>query len=126
MSATTHGSINFSLSDETGIYTESVSEELSVQVREIPSGGGETVAAAFYGNRGTFSMEGALNTGASPSWDLATALTLANTVTLSGLASGYSSGAKYMILNVSANLGAESEERRTVSGNLYPFLAAAS
>jgi len=126
MSATTHGDINFSLSDETGLYTETVNEDISCQVREIPSGGGETVAAAFYKNQGTFSMEGAINTGDSPTWTLAVALTLANTLTLSSLATGYSSGAKYMITNVSGSQGAEAEERRTVSGNLYPFLAAAN
>jgi len=126
MSATTHGTINFSLTDETGLYTESVNEDISCQVREIPSGGGEIIAAAFFRHSGTFSMEGAFKTGSSPSWDLATALTLTNALDLSSLVTGYSSGAKYMILSNAGTQGAEAEERRTVSGNIYPFLAAAS
>lgn len=126
MSATTHGAINFSLSDETGLYTETISEDMSVQVREIPSGGGEIIAAAFYRNQGTFSMEGALKTSGSPTWTLAVALTLANSVSLESDVTGYVSGAKFIITNQSASLGAEAEERRTVSGNIYPFLAAAN
>lgn len=124
MSATTHGSINFSLTDETGLYTESINQELSIQVREIPSGGGETIAAAFYKHGGTFSMEGALKTSGSPSWLLASSLTLANVTSItSSVVSGYSSGAKFKILSYGVNLGAETEERRTISGNIYPFLA---
>ena len=126
MSATTHGDINFSLSDETGLYTESISEDMTVQVKEIASGGGETIAAAFYKNQGTFSMEGALKTTGSPTWNLAVALTLANSVALEGYVSGYTSGAKFMILSNGVSLGAEAEERRTISGNIYPFLAAAT
>jgi len=126
MSATTHGTISFSVTDETGLYTESVNEDISCQVREIPSGGGEIIAAAFFRHSGTFSMEGAFKTGSSPSWDLATALTLTNALALSDLVTGYTSGAKYMILSNAATRGAEAEQRRTVSGNLYPFLAAAS
>lgn len=126
MSATTHGDINFSLSDETGLYTESISEDMTVQVKEIASGGGETIAAAFYKNQGTFSMEGALKTTGSPTWTLAVALTLANSVALEGNVTGYTSGAKFMILSNGVSLGAEAEERRTISGNIYPFLAAAT
>ena len=70
MSATTHGDINFSLSDETGLYTETISEDMTVSEKEIASGGGETIAAAFYGHKGTFSMEGALKTSGSPTWTL--------------------------------------------------------
>lgn len=124
MSATTYGSINFSVSDETALYTETVSEEMTSQFREIVSGGGEIVAGANFRHQGTFSMEGALKTSGSPSWDLGTALTLANTVDLSTLVSGYTSGAKFIILSNSASQGAEAEERRTISGNVYPFLAA--
>ena len=123
MAATTNGDINFSISDETGLYTETVSEDITCQVREIVSGGGEITAGAFYRHAGTFSMEGAYKTTGSPSWDLGTALVLANSLDLSSLVSGYTEGAQFKILSNAGSQGAESEERRTVSGNIYPFLA---
>ena len=126
MSATTYGDITFSLSDETGLYTETVSEDMSCQEREIASGGGEVIAGAFFKHTGTFSMEGALKTTDSPTWTLATALTLGNSVDLASEVTGYTSGAKFVISSNSASLGAEAEERRTVSGKIYPFLAAAN
>lgn len=126
MSATTFGSINFSLSDETGLYSESHSEDMTAQVREIVGSGGEIVAGAVFKHMGTFSIEGAYKTGDSPTWDLATTMTLTNTVGLEGLVDGYSSGAKFVLLNVSAPLGVEVEERRNLSGNIYPFLSAAN
>ena len=126
MSATTYGAINFSLSNETGLYTETVSQDISNQVREIPSAGGEIVAGAFYGNKGTFSMDGALKTSESPTWSLAAAVTLVNESDLSGIVPGYTSGATYVITGASVALGAEMEERRTISGNIYPFLEAVS
>lgn len=124
MSATTNGNINFSIDDETGLYTETISEDITCQVREIASGGGEIIAGAFYRHTGTFSIEGAYKTGASPSWDIATALTIANTLDLPSLVTGYTSGAKYKILSNAGTQGAEAEERRTISGNIYPFMAA--
>jgi hypothetical protein len=127
MSATTHGDINFSLSDETGLYTETISQDMTVKEKEIASGGGETIAAAFYGHKGTFSMEGALKTsGGSPTWTLAAAITIANSVYLENDVTGYTSGAKFIITSQGVSLGAEAEERRTISGNIYPFLAAAN
>lgn len=126
MSATTYGAINFSLSDEVGLYTETVTQDVSNQVREIPSAGGEIVAGAFYGNKGTFSMDGALKTTDSPTWDLAVAVTVANATALADLIPGYTSGAKYIITSANVALGAEAEERRTISGNIYPFLEAIS
>jgi len=124
MSATTYGAINFSLSNETGLYTETVSQDIGNQVREIPSAGGEIVAAAFYRNQGTFSVDGALKTDETPSWELSVALVLANEATLTDFVPGYVSGSKYVITSVSVPLGAEAEERRTISGNIYPFLEA--
>ena len=126
MSATTYGEINFSLSDETGLYTETVSQDISNQVREIPSAGGEILAGAFYGNKGTFSMDGALKTGDAPTWDMAVAVTLANATDLADLVPGYTSGAKYIITSGNVSLGAEAEERRTISGGIYPFMEALS
>lgn len=124
MSATTYGDINFSLSEETGLYTETVTQDMSNQVREIPSAGGEILAGAFYGNKGTFSMEGALKTGASPTWELGVALILANVAEFT--VPGYTSGATYVVTSANVSLGAESEERRTIGGNIYPFLEAES
>ena len=124
MSATTYGDINFSLSDEVGLYTETVTQDISNQVREIPSAGGEIFAGAFYGNKGTFSMDGALKTSGSPSWNLAVAVTVANATDLADLIPGYTSGAKYIITSANVALGAEAEERRTINGNVYPFLEA--
>ena len=126
MSATTYGAINFSLTDETGLYTETVSEDMGCQEREIVSGGGEITAGAFFKHTGTFSMEGALKTTDSPTWTLSTALTLGNTVDLAADVPGYSSGAKFVISSSGASLGAEAEERRTISGKILPFLAAAN
>lgn len=126
MSATTHGNFNFSLSNETGLYTESVSEEITTKAREIASGGGEVSIAAFYGSTGTFSIEGTWNNSTATTWNLGVALTLANTTGLEDGVNGYSSGAKYIVLTASSSLGAEAEERRTISGNIYPFLAAAN
>ena len=125
MSATTHGAINFSLSDQTGLFQESQSAELNIQAREIVSGGGEITAAAFYRHQGTFSIEGCLKTDESPTWDMATSLTLANNPTLESLATGTTS-IKYIITSVSQPLGAEAEERRSISGNVYPFLPVAN
>ena len=126
MSATTYGAINFSLSNETGLYTETVTQDISNQVREIPSAGGEILAGAFYGNKGTFSMDGALKTDDSPTWNLAVAVTLSNEADLSSLVPGYTSGATYVITSANVSLGAESEERRSIGGNIYPFLEALS
>ena len=123
MSATTHGAINFSLDDETGLYTESVSFDMSNKVLEIPSAGAEIVAGAFYGHTGTFSLNGALKTSGSPSWDLGSTLTVANTVAIEEYVPGYTSGVKYKITSAGVTLGAEAAEGRTVSGNIYPFLA---
>lgn len=124
MSATTYGSINFSLSEETGLYTETVTQDMSSQVREIPSAGGEILAGAFYGHKGTFSIEGALKTGESPTWTLGAALVLANEASFD--VPGYTSGATYVITSENVSLGAEAEERRTISGNIYPFIEAVS
>lgn len=126
MSAQSYGAINFSLSDETGLYQESHSEDITCQERQIPSGGGETIAGAFYRHEGTFSIEGALKTTDSPSWDLSGALTVANSLSLEDLVPGYVSGAKFIITGASGTLGAEAEERRTISGVIRPFLAAAT
>ena len=124
MSAQAYGAINFSLDDETGLYTESITEDISCQEREVVGGGGEVLAGAFYKHTGTFSMDGALKTGTSPSWDLSGALTIANSVALEDLVPGYSSGAKFIITGANASLGAEAEERRTISGVIKPFLGA--
>ena len=124
MSATTHGAINFSMSAQTGIYIESQSEEINCQVREIVIAGGEVGAAAFFKHMGTWSMEGAYKTDESPTWDIATSITLTNSVSLEDLVPGYTSGAKFPITSISAPLGIEAEERRDLSGNVYPFLAA--
>jgi len=126
MSATTFGDINFSLSDETGLYSESHTEDITAQIREIVGAGGEVLAGAVFKHTGTFSIEGAYKTTGSPTWDLATAMTLTNSVSLEDLVSGYTSGAKFILLNVSAPLGVEAEERRNLSGNIYPFLPAAN
>jgi hypothetical protein len=123
MSATTNGDINFSLTDETALYTESVSQEINCKTLEIPSGGGEIVAAAFYGHTGTFSLQGALKTTGSPAWDIASAFTLTNSVDLEDLCDGTPT-AQYIITSVSAPLGAEAAEQRNISGNIYPFLTA--
>ena len=125
MSATTYGDINFSLSDETGLYTESVTEEMGAQERQIPSGGGEVVAAAFFKHEGTFSLDGAIKTTEAPTWDLGGPLTIANSVGLENLAPG-ATAAKFIITGVSSTLGAETEERRNVSGVIRPFLADAT
>ena len=123
MSATTYGDINFSLSEEDGLYTETVTQDISNQVREIPGAGGEILAGAFYGHKGTFSIDGALKTGGA-SWTLSTAILLANAIDLNDYVTG-SSGSQFVITGASISLGAESEERRTISGNIYPFLEAA-
>lgn len=123
MAATVHGSINFSLSDETGLYVESVEAEVNSQFREIVSAGGEITAGANFRHAGTFSMEGAFKTTGSPDWDLGSALTITNTFDITSWVDGYTSGAKFITLGVGNTKGAESEERRTISGNFYPFLA---
>ena len=100
---------------------------MSCQEREIASGGGEIIAGAFYRHTGTFSMEGALKTSDLPvTWTLSAALILANSVDLSADVEGYTSGATFVLSNSGATLGAEAEERRTISGKVYPFLAAAN
>lgn len=124
MSATVYGDINFSLSDETGFYSESVNADITVKAKEVVGGGGEITAGSFYGATGTFSLEGALKTTGSPAWDLGIALTIANSIDIVSLVDGYSSGVKYITLSAAGSLGAESEERRTISGNIYPFLGA--
>lgn len=123
MSATTNGAINFSLDDETALYSESVSQDITCKVLEIPSAGAEIIAGAFYGHTGTFSIQGALKTSGTPAWDIASTFTLINTVALEGLVDGYTSGAKYKITSAGCTLGAEAAEQRTISGNIYPFLA---
>jgi hypothetical protein len=124
MSAQAYGSINFSLDDETGLYQESLTKDISCQEREVVGGGGEVLAGAFYKHTGTFSIDGALKTGTSPSWDLSGALTIANSMAIEDLVPGYTSGAKFIITSVSGSLGAEAEERRTIAGVIKPFLGA--
>lgn len=90
------------------------------------SGGGEVIPFVNFKHVGTWTISGALKTDESPTWDLGTAVTLANAVTLTDFIPGYTSGGQYPITGVDLGLSAEQEERRDLSGAVYPFSAAAS
>jgi hypothetical protein len=123
MAATTFGSISFGMSAETGFYIESMSFDYSLDEKTIQDEQGEAVAGAFYKSKAEWSLDGAYKTTGSPSWVMGAILSIANVPTHAAFIPSYTSGGKVIVKSAKVSKGNEAEQRRSLSGTFWPFMA---
>jgi hypothetical protein len=123
MAATVFGSISFGMTAETGFYIESFSGDYSLDEKTIQDEQGEAVAGAYFKSKMEFSLDGAYKTTGSPSWVMGTVLTIANIPTHTAFIPNYTSAGKVITKGAQVSKGNEAEQRRSLSGTFWPFMA---
>ncbi|MGJ8677224.1 MAG: hypothetical protein ACSHX0_06885 [Akkermansiaceae bacterium] len=122
MSATVHGSVNFGLVAETGLYASSVDFDMTQQEKWIGNGEGEDVAGALYNGSATFSMSGVKKVGETLSAVLGSSIVLANAIDFSDYFSGYVSGGLTYLKDVKSSLKSDDFETLDLTGGFKPFV----
>jgi len=84
--ATTASSVEFGITNETGILLSSFSRNVTANKSELRDAGGEVVAVAITGKQAEITLEGTLN--GSATMQVGNLLTLTNEIDLYGLAGG--------------------------------------
>ena len=84
--ATTASSVEFGITNETGILLSSFSRNVTANKSELRDAGGEVVAVAITGKQAEITLEGTLN--GSATMQVGNLLTLTNEIDLYGLEGG--------------------------------------
>tara|TARA_R110000824_G_scaffold162702_1_gene338402 strand:- start:672 stop:1052 length:381 start_codon:yes stop_codon:yes gene_type:complete len=126
MAAKVYGLGVFGLTAQTGIYTESLDYDFSIQEKWIADGDGDDVAGALFNPEVSFSLTGFVRSDESISTVLGSALVLANTLTMSEFIDGWSSGGIYLVNGAKRGFKEKDFRGLDLSGKFKPFMAAAA
>ena len=126
MAATLYGEANFGLSEETGIYVDSLEFDISIEEKLFKNGSGVDTGGTLYNPQVTFSMSGVLKTDAAIETEVGASLTITNALTWADYIPGYSSGGVTYLLGVKPSLKQDDFEMLDLNGRFAPFMAPAA
>ena len=118
MSATVYGDVFFGVTEEAGMYTQSVDGDIQTDKQEVKDGSGNDVGGSVYNASTTGTISGVLRDNGAFDHEVGGEITLANTFGFGTFISGYTSGGKY--LSRSVRFGRENEGFRSVEAG-YEF-----
>lgn len=122
MPSQTYGDISFGTTAQTGIHIDSATFDFSSQEVWTTNADGDDIAGAVFKQEGTFSLEGADDTGNANAFDLGIAITVASEPTLTEWIPGYTSGSLSIVTSGNVSESSETLRMVSVSGVIKPFM----